>query len=255
MMITPYDLLLPSGETATLDVEAERRWMTFVDPPLAGEELEIDGVGRARTGSDGIASFPLGVLPAGTHRFKVRNSRKSPEALVRVVGRETPILVVDIDQTIADVTPQGFILKKVQNVRPMLGSREALDELSRSMQILYLTARDHIFTRKTKLWLRAAEFPEAPVYLRKGTRFWSASPQEHKIERLKEVRGRFPNIAWGVGDKPGDATAYLIHGIPPILLGQTRPLGVTSDVPVLPDWPAILNHIKTTAEGRQSTTE
>jgi len=244
MMITPYDLLLPSGEPATLDVEVERRWLTFVDPPVADAEIEVEGVGRARTGPDGIASFPLGALPVGTHHFKVRTNRKPPEAIVRVVDREAPILVVDIDKTIADVTPQGFIFRKVQNVRPMVGSREALDELSKSMQILFLTARDHIFTRKTKLWLRAAEFPEAPVYLRKGTRFWSASPQDHKIERLKEVRSRFPNIRWGVGDKPGDAIAYMAHGIRPILLAKVRPLGITTDVPVLPDWHAILELIK-----------
>jgi hypothetical protein len=244
MLITPYDLLLPAGEPATLEVEVERRVLTFIDPAVAGEEIEIEGVGRARTGSNGIASFSLGALPVGTHRFKVKMSRKPPEAIVRVVERDTPVIVVDIDHTIADVSPQGFIFRKVQNVRPVLGSREALDELSKSMQIVYLTARDHIFTRKTKLWLRAAEFPEAPVYLRKGTRFWSASPQDHKIERLKEVRGRFPNIRWGVGDKPGDAMAYTAHGIRPILIAKSRPLGVTTDVPVLSDWKAILELIR-----------
>lgn len=243
-MITLYDLLLPAGEAATLHVEVERRWLTFVDPPMADAEVVIDGVGRARTGPDGIASFALGVLPAGTHRFKVRMNRRPPEAMVRVVERETPVIVVDIDHTIADVSPQGFIFRKVQNVRPVVGSREALDELATSMQILYLTARDHIFTRKTKLWLRAAEFPEAPVYLRKGTRFWSASPQDHKIERLKEVRRRFPNVRWGVGDKPGDIAAYRAHSIRPILLAASRPLGVPEDVPCLPDWKSILELIR-----------
>lgn len=243
-MITLYDLLLPAGEAATLQVEVERRWLTFVDPPIADAEVELEGVGRARTGPDGIASFALGALAPGTHHYKIRMNRKPPEAMVRVVERETPIIVVDIDHTIADVSPQGFIFKKVQNVRPLLGSREALEELSKSMQIVYLTARDHIFTRKTKLWLRAAEFPEAPVYLRKGTRFWNASPQEHKIERLKELRGRFPDIRWGVGDKPGDVAAYRAHGIRPILIGPSRPLGITEDVPCLPDWKAILELIR-----------
>ena len=45
----------------------------------------------------------------------------------------------------------------------------------------------------------------------------------HKVERLKEVRPRFPNIRWGVGDKPGDAAAYAAHSIPPILLSKERP--------------------------------
>jgi len=243
-MITPYDLLLPEGEAATLEVEVERRWLTFVDPPLADVDVEVEGLGRARTAANGIASFPLGVLPPGTHRFRVKMSRKPPEAIVRVIPRETPLIVIDIDHTIADVSPQGFILRKVQNVRPMLGSREALDELSKSMQILYLTARDHIFTRKTKLWLRAAEFPEAPAYLRKGTRFWSHNPREHKIERLAELRPRFPNIKWGVGDKPGDVAAYAAHSIPPILLSKERPPEVAADVPCYADWKAILEHIR-----------
>jgi histidinol phosphatase-like enzyme len=244
MLITPYDLLVPAGEAATLDVEAERRWLTFVDPPVADVELEIDGVGRAKTNADGIASFPLGVLAPGTYRYKVLRGRKPPEALVRVIDPRMPVIVVDIDHTIADVSPQGFILRKVQNVRPVLGSREALDELAPSMQIVYLTARDHIFTRKTKLWLRAAEFPEAPVYLRKGTRFWSHNPREHKIERLKDLRPRFPNIQWGVGDKPGDVAAYQAHGIRPILLAESRPPEVAPDVPCFGGWKEILAHIK-----------
>ena len=244
MLITPYDLLVPAGEAATLDVEAERRWLTFVDPPLTDVELELEGVGRAKTNADGIASFPLGVLPPGTHRFKILRGRKPPEALVRVIDPRTPVIIVDIDHTIADVSPQGFILRKVQNVRPLLGSREALDELAPTMQIVYLTARDHIFTRKTKLWLRAAEFPEAPVYLRKGTRFWSHNPREHKIERLKELRPRFSNILWGIGDKPGDVAAYQTHGIPPILLAASRPPDLAAEVAWYADWKQILQHIK-----------
>ena len=66
-MITLYDLLLPEGEAATLEVEVERHWFTFVDPPLADVEVEIEGLGRARTDAKGIAAFPLGVLPPGTH--------------------------------------------------------------------------------------------------------------------------------------------------------------------------------------------
>lgn len=244
MLITPYDLLLPAGSSVQLEVEAERRWALFVDPAVPDVEIEVEGVGRARTGPTGIASFSLGVLSPGAHRYVIRSAGRPVEALVQVVEPQTPLMIVDIDQTIADVTPQGFIFRKVQNVRPILGSREALAELSRSMQILYLTARDHIFTRKTKLWLRCAEFPEAPVYLRKGTRFWSATPREHKIERLREIRRSFSNILWGVGDRPGDATAYGVHSIRPILLAPSRPPGVSSDVLCLPSWQEILKIVR-----------
>lgn len=244
MLITPYDLLVPTGEAVTLEVELERRILTFIDPAVADREVEVEGYGRARSAAGGIASIPIGVLPPGSHKLTVRAGSKKADALVRVIERETPIIVVDIDQTIADVTPQGFILKKVQDVAAMPGAPEALSELSKSLQILYLTARDHIFTRKTKLWLRAARFPEAPVYLRKGTRFWSASPREHKIARLGELRAKFPNLRWGIGDKPGDAAAYAAHSIRPILLGKSRPPEVGTDVPCLPDWKTIAERVK-----------
>ena len=138
MLITPYDLLVPLGEPATLEVEVEERWMAFVDPPAAGIEVELEGVGRAKSGKNGIATFDLGVLPEGTHRPVIRFNRKSVEAVVRVVPRETPVIIIDIDETIADVTPWGFIVRRVRNVLPLSGAREILKEISRTMQIVYL---------------------------------------------------------------------------------------------------------------------
>jgi len=244
MLITPYDLLVPEGEPATLEVEVEDRWMAFVDPPVANVEVEVDGFGRARSDRNGMAAVPLGVLSPGTHRPQVRFNRRAVEAVVRVVPRETPIIIVDIDETIADVSPAGFVLKRVRDVRPLPGSREVLQELSRTMQIVYLTARDHIFTRKTKLWLRLASMPEAPVYLRKGTRYWRTRSRDHKMLRLAELRPLFPNILWGVGDKPGDAVAYASHGIKPILIAPGRPWDVSADVPCFPTWKNILEFIR-----------
>ncbi|HLY12326.1 MAG TPA: phosphatase domain-containing protein [Planctomycetota bacterium] len=244
MLITPYDLLVPLGEPATLEVEVEDRWMAFIDPPVQGVELEVAGVGRATSARNGLAAFDLGVLPEGTHRLEVRYLHKSIDALVRVIPRETPVIIVDIDETIANVTPAGFILRAVRNVRPLPGSREILKELAKTMQIVYLTARDHIFTRKTKLWLRLAGMPEGPVYLRKGTRYWKTPAREHKFQRLGELRKQFPNIPWGVGDKPGDAAAYTARGIRPILIAPGRPAEVSADVPCFPTWKNILDYIR-----------
>lgn len=252
MLITPYDLLVPLGEPATLEVEVEDRWMAFIDPPAEKVEVEVEGVGRATTGKNGLATFDLGVLPEGIHRPVAIFNRRPTEALVRVVRRETPIIIVDIDETIADVTPAGFILRPVRDVLPLPGSREILKELSRTMQIVYLTARDHIFTRKTKLWLRLAGMPEAPVYLRKGTRFWRTGARDHKFRRLGELAPKFPNIAWGVGDKPGDAAAYAARGIRPILIAPGRPAEVSADVPCFPTWKNILEYIRSAERSASS---
>jgi len=244
MMITPYDVLVPHGESAKLEVEVEDRWMAFIDPPASGVEIEVEGVGRAKTDRHGIAVFDLGILPEGTHRPVVIYNQKSIEAVVRVVPRETPVIIVDIDETIADVTPWGFIVRRVRDVLPLPGSREVLREIAKTMQIVYLTARDHIFTRKTKLWLRLAGMPEAPVYLRKHTRYWRTPSRDHKMARLGELKPKFPNILWGVGDKPGDAVAYAAHGIRPIMIAPRRPDEVSADVPCFPTWKNIHEYIK-----------
>jgi len=244
MLITPYDVLVPQGTPAILEVEIENPWMAFIDPPMMGVEVELEGFGKARTGNRGIATFNLGSLPVGTHRPEARLGTKSVEAVVRVIPRETPVIIIDIDETIADVTPWAFIFRRVRDVRTMPGAREVLQELSKSLQIVYLTARDHIFTRKTKIWLRFAGMPEGPVYLRKGTRYWRTPSRVHKTQRLGELKPQFPNLRWGVGDKAGDAVAYAANGIRPIMIAPRRPEEVSSGVPCFPSWKNILEYIR-----------
>ena len=239
MLITPYDLLHPEGETARLELEVERRWGLFIDPALADVEIEVQGAGRARTGPAGRASVDLGVLAAGTYRYTVRGGSASAVAMVRVVPRNTSLFIADIDHTIADVSPIGFIFKRISRVRPVPDAPEVLQEIARTRQIVYLTARDHIFSGKTKAWLEMNRFPEGPLYLRKGSRFWTVSPKDQEIARLAELRSRFPGDAWGVGDMPGDVVAYQSASIHPILLSPVSPPGHPPAVPVLPTWPQI----------------
>ena len=222
-LVTPRDLLVPADEPAALEVEVERRFGPFLDPAREGVEVEIEGGGKALTDAQGEAVLPLGPLEAGSRRVPVRVGAVTAEAFVSVVAKDKPVFITDIDHTIADVSSVGFIFKGVRSVPTFEGSREALERIARSMQLVYLTARDHIFTRKTKDWLKLNGFPEAPVYLRRRTRFWTVRAREHKISRLRELRLAFPNIRWGVGDMPGDAEAYATHGIPAILIGP-RPL-------------------------------
>jgi hypothetical protein len=158
----------------------------------------------------------------------VRVGTGEVEAIVAAIPRDTPVFITDVDHTIADVSSAGFIFKSVDQVRPVEGAREALERIAGSMQLVYLTARDHIFTAKTKEWLRLNRFPEAPVYLRRRTRFWTVAARAHKLLRLRELRSSFPNIRWGVGDLPGDVHAYAAHGIPPILI-SAHPLAGLPD--------------------------
>ena len=222
-LITPRDVLAPAEEPVTLEVEVERRLWPFFDPPIAGAEVEVESAGRAATDASGEARIDLGRRPPGLHRVRVSHGGGTAEALVGVIPREAPVFITDIDHTIADVSSAGFIFKGVRSVPELEGAREALDRIAKTMQVVYLTARDHIFTRKTKEWLALRGFPPAPVYLRRRTRFWTVRARDHKVSRLRELRLAFPNLRWGVGDLPGDAEAYREHGIPPILIAP-RPL-------------------------------
>ncbi|HYE97893.1 MAG TPA: hypothetical protein VEJ18_03235 [Planctomycetota bacterium] len=249
LLITPRDLLIPSDEPAVLEIEVERRYAPFVDPPAAGVRVEVEGHGETVTGADGLARVPLGILAPGTHALRVRVSGAPPardvEAIVRSVPPDSTVFITDIDRTIADVSPAGFILLPNRWVRPLPGAREALTALAARMEIVYLSARDHGFLAKTRRWLKRSGFPEAPLYLRRGTRFWTVGSQEHKVARLGELRSRFRNIRAGVGDLPGDIHAYTSHGIPAVIISPRTYPGLPESTVRVTDWTAILEWVKT----------
>jgi phosphatidate phosphatase APP1 len=241
-LLTPYDALVPSGRGVSLEVEVERSWAPFVDPPLAGAEVSAEGR-SAVTDASGLARLDLPARPDGLHRVEVRSASLRATAHVLVLPADAPVFITDIDETISASSPLGFMLKPLGWVRPIPGAAEALAEIARRLPLLYLTARDHRYTGKTKRWLSLKGFPEAPVYLRKGTRFTAVRARHHKIARLAELKRDFPRISWGVGDKAGDVEAYLSAGIRPVCFGASRPPGVPESVPCLDDWNAIRDRV------------
>jgi len=244
ILLTPRDLLLPSGAQAALEVEVESRWAPFIDPARPGVEVDVDGHGRGVSGPDGVARIPLKPLPDGLHRLRVRAGLAEAEAVVRVAPPASPVLITDIDHTIADVSSVGFIFKASGTVRMVAGARDALAELAPRMSIVYLSARDHIFVPKTRGWLQMNGFPEGPLYLRAGTRFWSCRSRRHKMERLAPLRAQWKDIRAGVGDVRGDMEAYAAHGIPPVLIGG-RPIdGLPSGTACVKTWIEILGLLK-----------
>jgi phosphatidate phosphatase APP1 len=244
VLLTPRDLLLPEGREAALTVEVERAWIPFVDPPLAGVEVSVEGHGASISGPDGLARVPLKRLPPGLHALRVRARGDETEALVRVAPGTSGVLVTDIDHTIADVSPAGFILKPNRWVKPLPGARDALEALSRRMEIVYLTARDHVFLRKTRRWLRMNAFPEGPLFTRAGTRFWTTRSREHKLARLAELRELWSSFRGGVGDMPGDMEAYAARGLPPILIGPRKLDALPAGTVWTRSWPEILETLK-----------
>ena len=236
-LISSFDILTTVDEPVTIELMLERRIIPFIDPPLAFQEVELHGVGTTTTDAAGKATFDLGPLEQGVHHYRALAEKWSAQTkiYVHVMDRDRPVFVTDIDGTIADCSNFGFVVRPPTSVSEIKGAPEALKEIANTMEIVYLTARDHIFSERTRRWLRHSGFPEGTLYLRRE-RFWSVSPKDHKIRRLREFCRTFRDVRWGVGDTRGDMEAYESHAIRPILLAKKSPAWLPKNGICLPTW-------------------
>jgi hypothetical protein len=238
--LSGYDVLALPGEAAVLRAKAEKRSRVRFRPDIKGETLEFHAggklLGSATTDGDGVAALPHRFAKPGRYIVTVRFGAKSKYAaedalLVAVCDAKTRLIVCDIDHTIADVSAAKFIFKKNENVPALPGSPEALARLAKHAQIVYITARDDAFLRKTRDWLALRKFPRAPVF------FWDfggkkLSHAKYKTGEIAAIKKRFPNTVAGVGDKVSDARAYLANGLRAVIIGSER----DDDLPAKAVW-------------------
>jgi hypothetical protein len=225
--IIPYDALSPFGETVRLEAKVE-----YIDglSGIRGETLvlEYDGedVASALTDSGGLAIFEFDPPKAGDYDFTVKlaedSARKAEEAPLMLCVREpgTRFIVTDVDKTISDASYTEFLRTEAKKIKPVKGSEDVLNDLSKRYSIIYLTAREEMFRRKTKIWMEDKDFPTGPVF------FWSWNSNElsheaYKTQLLAKLKAQWPNIVAGFGDLPGDAQAYISNDIPAFIIRRT----------------------------------
>lgn len=214
-LLTAEDLLARPDSRVRLVARLERYIIRFVDPPVRGETIEFfeggNRLGEAVTDATGFASLEVDAGPVGRRRFRVVSRRAEEAAIVDVLPADAPVLVLDVDHTITDVSTFRFAFTSNENTRSLPDAIDVIPRLAKRYSIAYLTARDHSFLGKTRSWLRLNGLPDGPVFLRRR-RFWSQRPLEHKLERLGELK-RTHRIVAGVGDMPTDVKAYLANGM------------------------------------------
>jgi len=220
-----FDSLHLVGEKNELRAKLELKGFLTLNPNV-GQELvqfwsESELLGESKTlDVSGIATLSLPPLSVGTHSFKLTLKEDSrykvhPATLtVAVISSEQPILISDIDHTILDAGYIEAFLKKNIRLKPLKDAPESLQELSKKYQILYITSREEFLTNKTRRWLSLRGFPLGPIF------FWDLLGKDvpihhakYKMELVKNLKKRFPNIVVGIGDRAGDAIAYLENGI------------------------------------------
>ncbi|MCZ6691987.1 MAG: hypothetical protein O7H41_20560 [Planctomycetota bacterium] len=227
-----YDLIAFPGEEVILKAKLEKD--DFFHRDLEDQKIvfRLDTVelGTAISGEQGIARFAFLPDKEGTYRIQVAVHEKSPyqadeaEILLLAISEQKPILICDIDHTVADISSLKFMITPNDEVEALPGAADALHQIAESYQVIYLTGRDDTFMKKTKEWMRIKEIPRAPIF------FWdflgapSQSHARYKKEQIAGFKKKWSNIQIGVGDNKGDAKAYLENGLRAYILGEEEDL-------------------------------
>lgn len=218
--LTAEDLLALPGSRVRLVARVERYLIRFVDPSVRGATVDFfEGdtkIGAAVTDARGFASIEIDAGPVGRRRFVVRTNRAEEALVVDVLPADAPVLVLDIDHTIIDISTFRMAFTINRNSRQLPDAADVIRRLCKKFAVVYLTARDWSFLGKTRDWFRMHELPDGPIFCRRR-RFWSQPAMEHKLERLAELVKTHRCVA-GVGDLPGDAKAYRTSGMAAFLM-------------------------------------
>ncbi len=248
-----YDVLTTEGKEVVLRAKLERQGALGINPDLNGHEIvflfEGKELGRSKTIDDGTASFHWSIPESKIREWEFQVSLpeasryESQETFLRVFLRDQkrPSLVIDLDGTICASSELEVGMKEASEIEAIEGAAAALQELSKSFYLIYLTARDDALINKTREWLDLRGFPHAPLLVR-DIKLWNLSAEKYKTNRLLELKKEFHLFA-GVGDRKEDALAYMAAGMQAYLIG--KPTEIPQGARKLVSWSEIGKLLKT----------
>ncbi|MBI3270931.1 MAG: hypothetical protein HYZ53_18155 [Planctomycetes bacterium] len=241
--VTGVDALTQPGVAAPVQVRVALTTIPFFQPHLHGTTVKLykgsEYLGSATTGDEGIANFSYVPTTTGYTILtaKLSSSWLSSNAARIVVGSfpaSTKFLVTDIDHTIAKTNDLSFLFSSnPADTATMPFSQDALAyAAAHGWKVIYLTARDHRSTVKTKDWLLLKHYPVGCSFFMDQNLTNLLSQGAYKKAKIAELKHFFPLISVGVGNMPGDADAYLSNGMTALILPKRDPFGdPTSPMP------------------------
>lgn len=253
VLLSAFDQVARPGESVTLTVKLYQptrlgfhinlhdRPIHFACPPLPAWE--------ASSGEDGLATVEV-TAPAGVPEvwpFEAHYPGGPRHKPARGSGRvfrwpaDSPILVTDVDHTVSDLSQVRVPFTSNRRSPPLPGAVEALNHLAASYRVVYLTARDECLYDKTREWLAEKGFPAGPLFCRDAHLFRSS--EEFKRGFLADLAKRFPNLAAGVGDRTGDARAYLANGMIALLIDPKGKVERPPGAVVVSSWHEVARHL------------
>ncbi len=195
-------------------------------------------IGDAVSKEDGSCEVTF-QAPALPGNYLVRIQVLEPEKLVlpqlesylvlSVTAHDTPIVISDIDNTIAQTDVSHSLEDdQVHTPAPLVGASDALIEISSRARVIYLTARPEALTHSSKKWLAENGFPSGPVIHRdvKGEYYKRRFTEwDFKSDYIKTqiIARSWSQVLWGVGHLEGDQVAYRENKISSILIQPKDP--------------------------------
>jgi len=231
-VIQGYDYIVAPGEVFNLEVKVERAKIFPLRVDLKKQRIHFYNgdfhLGSSLSGRDGLSKLEAVFYRPGLHIIKAELSKKSKYYAVKtdnrvlVVDPKVPLLVSDIDHTLADISGRDFIRTPDYKIPTLEKASEVLNRLSKDFKVFYMTARDDSFIKRTKNWLDLKKFPAGPSFFW-DFGFFNDIPRNHgeyKAAQIKKLAKKFKNILIGVGDKPHDVKAYRDNGLRAYYIGE-----------------------------------
>ncbi len=228
-----YDALAYPDQKTQLMVRVQQvnRLKAVSDVTIAFYDENDDKVGSAVTNGSGIAKYPFTPTKGGNFPFTARivdfpddfnadaDKIESTPILIMVRNKQAKMIVVDLDHT---VVKSGFQRVLTFGAKPMPNAKDVLERLQNDLDynVVYLTHRPGMMTRKSKDWLIENGFPQGPLLAAELTDI--SNNEGYKADQIAKLKEAFPNTRIGVGDKIGDARAYIKNDLATFLLPYVK---------------------------------
>lgn len=241
LTLTALDVLTVAGESATLRAYFDP--VHAAETPAALPGLEVlfipdpakggaDGQRKVSSDDHGLATVLLDPGPPAKTEYQVRQfslAKKTTltgSAQIHVLPKDAALLLVDAEETLADVDAALWPKTNPQNIAVRTGAADALRavQAAKSYSIVYLaTAQDAAKEyRRVRGWIAnhandAKGLPDGPVLGR--LRYDSASARDTRHALLSDLRQRFTGPMAAVVRTAEAAEQCLTLGIRAVAMG------------------------------------
>lgn len=221
LMFYAYDTLAYPGEEVELVARLQSETLQAIrgaklgffhqDEQVASADTDAEGFARAkwRPPEEGNFKLQVRVLEAPRDDRQEQLLQSSPQPLlVSARPKDSRFIVVDLDHT---VVASGFIDVLLGRAEPMADSVEVMNRIAQQYNVIYLTHRPDLLTRRSKNWLEKYEYPTGPLLVADVSQMGDSG--RFKSSRLESLRRSYANIEIGIGDKISDVSAYVNNGM------------------------------------------